>query len=62
MVVLDVWGGERSTEWLARFMLPLDEALQRARIELSLGYLVNLRQDAAFGAEQSFDYRTAGNA
>lgn len=43
--------------YLARFMRPIDEALQIARIELSKGYLVNLREDLAWGSEQEFDSR-----
>lgn len=57
MIVVDIWGGENSMDYLARFMRPIDEALQIARIELSKGYLVNLREDLAWGSEQEFDSR-----
>jgi hypothetical protein len=57
MVVLDVWGGERSQDYVARYMLPEDEALERARRELRAGYLVNLRNEVAWGTEQDFDLR-----
>ena len=56
-VVVDVWGGEGSQNWLARFVLPLAEALGVAEQELRAGYLVNLRRDLAWGDEQNFDIR-----
>lgn len=57
MIIVDVWGGERSMDHVARFMRPEDEALEIARRELRAGYLVNLRYEAAFGPEEDFDDR-----
>lgn len=56
-IVVDIWGGEHSAVWLARFLRPIDEALQIARIELSKGYLVNLRAEIEFGEDCEFDDR-----
>lgn len=56
-VVLDVWGGPSSTEHLARFIRPRHEALQIADRELAAGFLVNLRQETAWGTSQEFDER-----
>lgn len=58
MIVVDIWGGESSMDYLARFMRPMYEALQIARIELAKGYLVNLREEIAWGADEEFDSRT----
>ncbi len=57
MIVVDIWGGEGSKDYLARFMRPVDEALQIARIELAKGYLVNLREEVAWGKDEEFDSR-----
>jgi hypothetical protein len=57
MTVVDIWGGEHSQDHLARFLRPLDEALQIARNEVMKGYLVNLREDVAWGKEAEFDTR-----
>lgn len=57
MVCLDIWGGDAHTEHLARYILSIDEALGLARLEITAGYLVNLRQDATWGPEQNFDSR-----
>lgn len=57
MTVVDIWGGEGSGEWLARFLRPIDEALQIARTELAKGYLVNLRDEVAWGSFKEFDTR-----
>ena len=57
MVVLDVWGGKDSQDYVARYMLPEDEALERARRELRAGFLVNMRNEVAWGKEQAFDTR-----
>lgn len=59
MVVLDVWGGECSGDHLARRILPVEDALEIARKELSEGYLVNLRNEVAWGDMRSFDARKA---
>lgn len=56
-VVLDVWGGERNIDHLARRVLPIDDALIRARAELERGFLVNLRRDNAWGPQDDFDLR-----
>ena len=57
MIVLDVWGGQDSCEHVARFLRPLEEALILARIELLKGYLINLREEIAWGSRQEFDTR-----
>lgn len=62
MVVLDVWGGDYSTEHLARFVLELENALEVAKLEVMQGYLVNLRHDMSFGPQHSFDSRIGGSA
>lgn len=56
-IVLDIWGGHHSMDHIARYMLPVDEALQMAKLELSAGYLVNLRKEVAWGPEHNFDNR-----
>ena len=35
MICLDIWGGECSQDHLARYMLPIDKALELARSELA---------------------------
>lgn len=57
MIVVDIWGGEGSGDHLARFLRPVEEALQIARNELSKGYLVNLRDEIAWGSFKEFDER-----
>ena len=42
MIVVDIWGGEKSQEYLARYVRPLEEALKISKSELLSGYLVNL--------------------
>ena len=57
MIVVDIWGGESSMDHLARFLRPIEEALQLARNELMKGYLVNLRDEVAWGKCEEFDDR-----
>jgi len=57
MIVVDIWGGENNMDHLARFLRPVEEALQLARIELAKGFLVNLREEVAWGKDQEFDSR-----
>jgi hypothetical protein len=57
MIVVDIWGGEGSGDHVARFIRPLDQALQIARHELARGYLVNLRDEVAWGTFSEFDSR-----
>lgn len=59
-IVLDVWGGDRHTDHVARFIRTFDDAIEIARRELDAGYLVNLRADAAWGSFKDFDERTRG--
>lgn len=61
MIIVDVWGGERSLDHVARFIRDEDDAMEIARRELRAGYLVNLRYDAAFGPQSDFDDRKAVN-
>ena len=56
-VILDIWVGENSSEHIARFILPLGEALEKAKKELTSGALVNLRREHLWGAFTSFDRR-----
>lgn len=56
-IVLDVWGGPRSMEHVARYLVPIDDAWRVARAELEAGYLVNLRQTVAWGSAETFDSR-----
>lgn len=57
MIVCDVWGGFMCGEHLARYILPIEEALVWAKQELEAGFLVNLRMDAEFGPQENFDLR-----
>jgi len=57
MIIVDIWGGENSMDHVARFLRPIKEALEIARLELMKGYLVNLREEIAWGPEQDFDDR-----
>ena len=57
-IVCDIWGGELSQEHVARFVVPLKDALMLAETELKQGFLVNLRQEVACGPYKSFDTRT----
>jgi hypothetical protein len=56
-VVIDVWGGDSSQDHVARFVRPIDAALEIAARELAAGYLVNLRSDIAWGPDKDFDSR-----
>lgn len=57
-VLVDVWSGDNHQEHIARFLCPMDEALQIARNELASGYLVNLRVEIRWGPEIQFDDRS----
>ena len=57
MVIVDIWSGEFSQDHVARFFEPMSEALVRARLELNLGNLVNLRVETAWEIVGTFDYR-----
>lgn len=56
-IVMDVWGGDRSQDWVARFVRSVDDAFELSRRELENGFLVNLRADAAWGNYEEFDAR-----
>ena len=58
MIVVDIWGGERSMDHVARFYRGLEEALEIARNELLKGFLVNLREEANWGSDTEFDKRS----
>jgi hypothetical protein len=62
MLIVDVWGGVGSMDHVARFVLPVDEGMVIAQKEVSGGFLVNLRHDAEFGPDQTFDTRVGGMA
>lgn len=57
MIVVDIWGGENSSNHLARFLRSIEDALAIARTELAKGYLVNLRDEMAWGEWKEFDDR-----
>lgn len=56
-IIMDVWGGERSMDHVARYIRSFDNAIDLARQELRAGFLVNLREDAAWGDYAEFDNR-----
>lgn len=58
-IVLDIWGGEQHCEHLARYILPVEDALTVARRELEAGFLINLRREVAWGGYLPFDWRFA---
>lgn len=57
MIVMDVWGGKNSMDHVARFIRNFDDAVELSRDELRAGFLVNLREDAAWGDYEDFDNR-----
>ena len=57
MTIVDIWGGEGNMDHLARFILEPSDALKVAEHELRSGFLVNLRNDIAWGSFTSFDIR-----
>lgn len=61
IVIVDVWGGENSMDHVARFIMPVEQALIAARHELAAGFLVNLRSacSASFGVSENFDSRVS---
>ena len=60
-VVIDIWGGEGDMEHLARFLRLWDaDAQSLASRELANGFLVNVRREIAWGADQDFDNRQPG--
>lgn len=61
VIVLDVWGGHHSMDHMARFLRPMEESLRLAVVELSKGYLVNLRAEIAWGRYHEFDNRARPN-
>jgi len=56
-IITDIWGGNRHQDHLARFVVPLYEAMQIAREELDRGFLVNLRAEANWHTFTEFDKR-----
>jgi hypothetical protein len=56
-IIYDVWGGECSMEHIARYAASVEDAAAMMSADLSAGYLVNLRQDLAWGGEDAFDER-----
>lgn len=57
IVCLDVWQGEFSENHVARYILPLNEALTLASHELTEGNLINLRKEINWGKFENFDLR-----
>lgn len=57
-VVLDIWGGYMSTTHMARFLPTIDDCWDIARREIEAGFLVNIRQEIAWGKLTPFDSRT----
>jgi hypothetical protein len=62
MIILDVWGGVKSMDHIARCVLDIKEALALAEHEIESGFLINLRKDAKFGPQHNFDNRIANSA
>lgn len=60
-VVIDIWGGDCHCDHLARFIRPLEEAMQIARNNLFKDYLVNLRTEISWGQKEEFDIRSRPN-
>jgi hypothetical protein len=58
-IIVDIWGGVNSQDWVARFVRDEADAVELAMQELRNGFLVNLRSDADFGSYEEFDNRTA---
>lgn len=56
-IVLDVWGGDHSMDHVARFLPTIECAWEIAERELQAGYLINLRQELAWGGLTPFDER-----
>ncbi len=56
-IVIDVWGGDNSSEHVARFHRPWAMAIDLVKRELAAGFLVNMRVEAAWGPEKDFDIR-----
>lgn len=56
-IIMDVWGGPKSQEHIARFVRTIDDALEMSKEELDHGYLINLREEAGWGEYKDFDLR-----
>ena len=62
MICMDIWGGEMSQEHVARYMLPIKDALVLAEVELAQGFLINLRKEAGdWSPAETWDTRV-GNS
>lgn len=59
--VVDVWSGPNHMYFTARFLRPLDEALEIAKTEVLGGFLVNIREECTWGPEIEFDHRPKKN-
>lgn len=57
MIIVDIWGGFHSMDHVARFFRRSEEALQIARLELTKGFLVNLRLDTDIEPQKDWDTR-----
>lgn len=63
MIIVDIWGGDRSLDHVARHIIDKpEEAMRFGVAELNNGYLVNLRRGADFGPQHAFETRTGGRA
>lgn len=49
-ICVDIWAGESHMDHIARYLLPMPEAFNLARLELDQGNLVNLRTEVVWGA------------
>lgn len=54
-IILDIWGGELSGEFMARKVCDFDEAVAISRRALDMGYLINMRRDLAWGEYKDED-------
>lgn len=55
MVVLDLWAGDSHCDHIARAICYWTQAVRIAERALIAGYLVNLRNEIAWGDYASFD-------
>ncbi|MFP5078285.1 hypothetical protein ACLE20_13335 [Rhizobium sp. YIM 134829] len=56
-IIVDVWGGENSQDFLSRSVLTMSEALRASQQELSAGFLVNLLAVLDASGYENFDLR-----
>lgn len=55
--VLDIWGGDGHQDHVARYVVDLDSSCSQIISEVRAGFLVNVREEISWGAEENFDAR-----